>query len=261
MAHVLITGGGTGIGLAIARAFAAQGQSVTLLGRKANVLAAAVTSLQEDYPQAPCAYQTADICDEAAVRVAFAAASAAFGDVTVLVNNAGQATPAPFMKTDLANWQRMLNVNLTGTFICTQSVLPAMLARDKKDHSPLRIINVASTAGLVGYAYVTAYTAAKHGVIGLTKALALELAKTNITVNAVCPGYTETAIVADAVANIVAKTGRTEAQAMEELSKTNPQKRLVQPHEVANAVLWLASAGASSITGQSIAVAGGEVMK
>ena len=153
----------------------------------------------------------------------------------------------------------MLNVNLTGTFICTQAALPAMIQAGTG-----RIINVASTAGLVGYAYVAAYCAAKHGVIGLTRALALELAAKpatrGITVNAVCPGYTETDIVVEAVANIVAKTRRSAGEALQQLSARNPQQRLVQPSEVADTVLWLAGVGASAITGQAIAVAGGEVM-
>jgi NAD(P)-dependent dehydrogenase (short-subunit alcohol dehydrogenase family) len=159
------------------------------------------------------------------------------------------------MKTDAALLQDMLAVNLGGVFNCTQSVLPDMLAA-----SWGRIINVASTAGVRGYAYVSAYSAAKHGVIGLTRSLALELASKGITVNAVCPGYTETDIVKDAIANIMAKTARSEAQARAELAKSNPQGRLVQAEEVADAVLWLASEGATSITGQAVAVAGGELM-
>jgi NAD(P)-dependent dehydrogenase (short-subunit alcohol dehydrogenase family) len=148
----------------------------------------------------------------------------------------------------------MLAVNLTGTYHCVHEALPAMLARRAG-----RIVNVASTAGLVGYAYCAAYCAAKHGVVGLTRALALELATRNITVNAVCPGYTDTDIVRDALANIQAKTGRSAAEATAALVATNPQQRLVRPEEVANAVLWLCLPGSDSITGQSIAVAGGEV--
>jgi len=159
------------------------------------------------------------------------------------------------MKTDAAHWQQMLAVNLTGTFHCTQAALPAMLEAQWG-----RIVNVASTAGLVGYRYVSAYVAAKHGVIGLTRALALEVAAKGVTVNAVCPGYTETDIVREAIANIVAKTGRSEDEARAELAAGNPQKRLVQAEEVANAVLWLCLPESAAMNGQAIAVAGGEVM-
>ena len=189
------------------------------------------------------------------MKAGFARAAGEFGPVSILVNNAGQAVSAPFVKTDLALWQRMLQSNLTGTFLCTQAVLPGMLAAGYG-----RIVNVASTAGLIGYQYVSAYCAAKHGVIGLTRSLALELAKKNITVNAVCPGYTDTEIVRAAVANISAKTGRNEDEARAELARSNPQGRLVQPQEVANAVLWLCLPGSEAVTGQAIAVAGGEVM-
>lgn len=253
--HVLITGGGTGIGLAIAHGFVAKGDRVTLIGRTLTVLNAALEQLREQHLGCTVQAYAADVCDEAQVMQAIAHASTTFGPVQVLVNNAGQASSAPFGKTSLAQWRQLLDVNLTGTFICTQAALPSMVAAKAG-----RIVNVASTAGLMGYSYVTAYCAAKHGVIGLTRALALELATKGVTVNAVCPGYTQTDIVADAVSNIVQKTGRSAEQAMAELAARNPQKRLVQPQEVADAVLWLCSAGASSITGQAIAVAGGEVM-
>jgi NAD(P)-dependent dehydrogenase (short-subunit alcohol dehydrogenase family) len=172
-----------------------------------------------------------------------------------LVNNAGQAHSAAFIKTDAALWEQMLSVNLTGTFHCTQAALPDMLSAQWG-----RIVNVASTAGLTGYAYVAAYCAAKHGVVGLTRALALEYAKKGITVNAVCPGYTETDILRESIANVMAKTGRTEEQARAEFSSGNPQGRIVQPEEVADAVRWLCGDAAASMTGQSIAVGGGEVM-
>ena len=159
------------------------------------------------------------------------------------------------MKTDLALWQRMLDVNLTGAFRCIEAALPGMLNAGYG-----RIVNVASTAGLVGYGYVSAYCAAKHGIVGLTRSLAIEMAKKNITVNAVCPGYTETDIVKTAVANISAKTGRSDVEVRAELASGNPQGRLVQPIEVANTVLWLCLPGAEAITGQAISVSGGEVM-
>ncbi|MGO4305965.1 SDR family NAD(P)-dependent oxidoreductase [Cupriavidus sp. RAF12] len=254
--HALVTGGGRGIGAAIARRLLADGASVTLLGRDAKTLDATVSALGASVTAgAQLGAVSADITDAASVAHAFARAAEARGTIALLVNNAGQAHSAPFGKTDLALWQRMLDVNLTGTFLCMQAALPGMQAAGWG-----RIVNVASTAGLIGYGYVSAYCAAKHGVIGLTRALALELASKGITVNAVCPGYTETDIVRDAVANIVGKTGRTEEQARAELAARNPQRRLVQPDEVADAVAWLCQPSASAITGQAVPVAGGEVM-
>jgi NAD(P)-dependent dehydrogenase (short-subunit alcohol dehydrogenase family) len=254
--HALVTGGGRGIGMAIARRLLAEGASVTLVGRDVQVLERAADELRPLLVGAAVLSTVpADISDADSVSAAFAAAESRGGPVGVLVNNAGQAHSAPFGKTSLALWQRMLDVNLTGTFLCTQAALPGMMAAGWG-----RIVNVASTAGLIGYGYVSAYCAAKHGVIGLTRALALETARSGVTVNAVCPGYTETDIVRDAVANIIDKTGRSEAEARAELAARNPQRRLVQPEEVADAVAWLCRPSASAMTGQAIAVAGGEVM-
>ena len=252
--HALVTGGSRGIGAACAQALLSRGARVTLAGRDADSLAAAQASMRAMSP-ADIAIQVLDVADEDSVRAGFAAAAERLGRIDILVNNAGQAAAAPFGKTDAALWQRMLDVNLTGTFHCTQAALPAMLEAKWG-----RIVNVASTAGLTGYRYTAAYTAAKHGVVGLTRALALEVATKGVTVNAVCPGYTETDIVRDAVANIVAKTGRSEDEARAELAAGNPQKRLVQSGEVANAVVWLCLAESAAMNGQSIAVAGGEVM-
>ncbi|UUX94219.1 SDR family NAD(P)-dependent oxidoreductase [Aquabacterium sp. J223] len=243
--HAVVTGGGSGIGAAIARALAAEGVRLTLMGRSLERLQAL------GLPGAACV--AADVGDEASVQRAFAEAAAGHGPVGLLVNNAGQADSAPFNRTDLALWRRMLDVNLTGTFLCTQQVLPGMVERGFG-----RIVNVASTASLKGYAYVAAYCAAKHGVLGLTRALALEVAKKGVTVNAVCPGYTDTDIVERAVHEITAKTGRSAEQARAELAATNPQRRLVQPDEVAQAVLWLCRRESASVNGQSIAVDGGE---
>lgn len=242
--HALVTGGGSGIGLAVARALAGAGARVTISGRNEDRLASAAREIG-------AAYAVMDVTSPASVSAGFAQA----GPVDILVNNAGQAESAPFAKTSTELWQRMMDVNLGGAFHCTQAALPFMLAKGWG-----RVINVASTAGLAGYRYVAAYCAAKHGVIGMTRALALEVATRGVTVNAVCPGFTDTGIVRDAVANIAARTGRSEAQARAELAAGNPQQRLVQPEEVACTVLWLCAMHSAAINGQSIAVAGGEVM-
>jgi len=246
----VVTGAGRGIGAAIAHALIEHGASVSLLGRD-------VRRLEEQAAWVGGATQTiaVDVSDEPSVLHAFAVIRERFARIDILVNNAGQAESAPFAKTSLALWNRLLGVNLTGSFLCCREVVPGMLKQGGG-----RVVNVSSTAGLVGYAYVSAYVAAKHGVIGLTRALALETAKSGVTVNAVCPGYTETDIVREAVSNIVKKTGKNEAEARAALTKVNPQGRFVQPSEVANAVLWLCLPGSESITGQSIAIAGGEVM-
>jgi NAD(P)-dependent dehydrogenase (short-subunit alcohol dehydrogenase family) len=250
--HAVVTGGGRGIGAAVAKRLVADGYRVSITGRDAAVLADFAAALGG---ADVCRAVTMDVSDRASVNQGLDAARAAFGPIALLVNNAGQAMSAPFLKTDAALFEQMMAVNLMGVFHCSQAALPDMLAQRFG-----RIVNVASTAGLVGYAYVSAYVAAKHAVVGLTRALALELASKGVTVNAVCPGYTETDIVKDAVANIMSKTGRSEVQAKAELAKSNPMARLVQPQEVADTVAWLLGAGAASITGQSIAVCGGEVM-
>jgi NAD(P)-dependent dehydrogenase (short-subunit alcohol dehydrogenase family) len=244
--HAVVTGASRGIGLAIARSLLDRGARVTLMARSGEALDAAARGLGGGV-----AWQTVDVTDPASVDQAFARA----GPVDILVNNAGQAASSPFLRLEAAMWQRMLDVNLTGAYHCIQAALPSML-----DAGWGRVVNVASTAGLTGYRYVAAYCAAKHGLVGLTRALALELATKGITVNAVCPGYTDTDIVQDAVANIVRKTGRSEEQARAELAAANPQGRLVQPDEVAHAVAMLCMPAASAMNGQSIAVAGGELM-
>lgn len=251
--HAVVTGGGSGIGAAIAQALIADGARVTLMGRSLERLAAQRERLSVDGGPA-VALKVCNVADEASVRQAFAAAVAAAGPVDLLINNAGQVETAPAAKTSIETWRRLLDVNLTGTFLCSREVLPAMTERGFG-----RIVNVASTAALKGYAYVAAYCAAKHGVLGLTRALALEVARKGVTVNAVCPGYTETDIVAHAIDTIVAKTGRAAEQARAELAAVNPQGRLVDPREVASTVAWLVRRDSAAITGQAIAVAGGEV--
>ncbi len=249
--HALVTGAGRGIGAAIAQRLAAAGAHLTLVGRDAEALARRAATLP------PAASGTAhhavacDVSDSAAV----AAALAAVPRVDVLVNNAGQAGTAPVHATDDALWQRMLGVNLSGPFHVIRALLPAM-----RTAGTGRIITIASSAGQRGYAYAAAYAAAKHGVVGLTRSLALELAATAITVNAVCPGFTDTDLLDASVATIVAATGRDADSARAALRRTNPQGRFVTPGEVAALVLWLCAPEAGGITGQALAVSGGEVM-
>ena len=252
--HALVTGGGRGIGAAIADALAARGAALTLLGRTEATLEAKQADLVENFGVA-AGTAAADVTEEAAVEAAFARAVAERGPISILVNNAGRGDSAPFKRTTTEFFMRMVEINLLSTFLCIRQALPAMTEAGYG-----RIINIASTAGLVGYRYVTAYVASKHGVVGLTRSLALETAKSGVTVNAVCPGYVETDMTADTIANIVEKTGMDAEAARAQLAQGNPQGRLIDPEEVANVVVWLARPDSGSITGQSIPVAGGEVM-
>jgi NAD(P)-dependent dehydrogenase (short-subunit alcohol dehydrogenase family) len=248
--HALVTGAGRGIGEAIAARLVAEGARVTVLSRTQGEIDAVAMRLG----QAVQALQ-ADVTQAEETRLAFEQAAASFGPVDILVNNAGRARSALLHKAPDDLWHEMLSINLTGTYHGIRAALPGMLER-----SFGRIVNISSTSGLRGYPYVAAYCAAKHGVIGLTRALALEVAQRHVTVNAVCPGFTETALVQDAIANIRKVTGRSAEAAREALTRTNPQGRLIDPAEVAHAVAWLCLPGSESVTGQSIAVAGGEVM-
>lgn len=243
MSHALVTGGGSGIGRAIALALAEAGHTVTICGRRADALRTVAHSRIHGI--------VADVTDRASVAALYDEAQAARGPFDIVVANAGASASAPAAKVTLDDWRAMIDVNLTGAFLTVQPALSAMTRAGSG-----RIVFVASTAGLKGYAYVAPYVAAKHGVIGLMRALSAETATSGVTVNAVCPGFAETEMLTRSLDAIAAKTGRSAAEARAALA--NPQGRFVTPEEVAGAVLWLVGDAARSVTGQAISISGGE---
>jgi 3-hydroxybutyrate dehydrogenase len=251
----LITGGGRGIGRAIAFAFAREGAQVAVVARTETEVARVAAEVKTECSTLAASF-TCDVSDRKSVERMFAAVTERFGrGVDILVNNAGIAESAPLVKTDDEMWQRHLGVNLSGTFYCTRAALPAML-----ESGWGRVINIASIAGKTGAPYISAYSASKHGVLGLTRSLALEVATKGITVNSICPGYVETEMTAHAVENITARTGKSGEEARRIIERMSPQNRLVTPEEVAALALLLASDEGRGINGQAINVDGGSVL-
>jgi NAD(P)-dependent dehydrogenase (short-subunit alcohol dehydrogenase family) len=251
--HAVVTGASRGIGSAVAAELVRLGADVTLIARRREPLVEAARALAGGPGRVHDI--AADVTDEGAIAHALADAAAAFGTPAILVNNAGGAESAPFARTDPALWQRMIDLNLTSAYLCTRAAAPAMIAAGWG-----RIVNVASTAGLKGYGYVSAYVAAKHGLVGLTRALAVEFARTGVTVNAVCPGYTDTPMLEAAIAPQAAKTKPTGPEARATHAARQAMGRRITPEEVAAAVGYLCLSQAASITGQALTIDGGETV-
>jgi len=248
----VVTGGGRGIGAAVARALAEGGARVVVAARSTSEIEGVATALRSGGVDAWAL--RVDVSEPDSITALFEAAREHLGQVDILVNNAGIASAAPAVKLALAEWNRLIAVNATGTFLCTQAVLPDMLRREWG-----RVVNVASVAGLRGASYISGYAASKHAVLGFTRSVAAEVARAGVTVNAVCPGYVDTPMTEASIANIVAKTGSSEEQALEAILSTTPQRRLITSEEVAAAVTFLCDDGARGINGQTIVLDGGAI--
>jgi NAD(P)-dependent dehydrogenase (short-subunit alcohol dehydrogenase family) len=251
--HAIVTGGGRGIGAAIALRLVRHGADVTLMGRSAEWLERHAAELRGERG-ATVAAEQCDVADLASVRTAFARATATLGPAYILVNNAGVAKSRKLIDLTPDIWNETIAVNLTGTYHCTSEVLPSMVQAKAG-----RIVNIASSAGLRGYKTMTAYSASKHGVIGFTRSLALETAKLGITVNAVCPSYTDTDMAASGISSLMENLGKSREEAARMLVGNIPRGTLITPDEVAAAVTWLCSPDASGVTGVALPVSGGEV--
>lgn len=249
----VVTGAGRGIGEAVARALAEEGAAVGLLARSAEEIEAVAEEIRSAGGSAVAT--VCDVTDPASVVAARDVVVAALGSPDILVNNAGASSSAPLQRTALDEWRRLLDVNATGTFLCTKVFLPGMLERGWG-----RIVNVASVAGLKGGRYIAAYVASKHAQVGLTRAVAAEVADRGVTVNAVCPGYVDTPMTRSTVERISERTGRTPEEALGVLRARNPQGRLIEPREVAHAVLSLCALDAGGINGQTLVIDGGELL-
>jgi len=246
--HVFITGGGTGIGLATARALAPTGARFTLVGRDGARVQDAASEFENAHGI------SCNVADETSVAAAFSSARDRFGPIDVLINNAGITPSAPLHAMELSLWNEVLAVNLTGAFLCSRAALADMYVRKWG-----RIVNVASIAGLKGGPYISAYCASKHGMIGMTRALAHETAKRGVTVNAICPGYVDTEIITRAAETISSKTKLNEDEARAMLYAGNPQGRFITADEVASCIAWLCSDGAAATNGAAISMSGGEI--